>query len=89
LVGKYVALKDAYLSVSESLHHAAIHLGVNVKINYVDASLLAPENLEENFKGIDGILVPGGFGERAVHGKMFAIQYAREYKIPYLESASE
>ena len=84
LVGKYVALKDAYLSVSESLHHAAIHLGVNVKINYIDASLLAPENLEENFKDVDGILVPGGFGERAVHGKMFAIQYAREHKTPYL-----
>lgn len=83
LVGKYVALKDAYLSVIESLHHAGIHLEANVKITYVDASILSPENIEEHLKGADGIIVPGGFGERAVHGKMFAIEYARVNKIPY------
>jgi CTP synthase len=83
LVGKYVALKDAYLSVSEALKHAAIYAGTNIKINYVDASAINETNVEEMLKGNDGILVPGGFGERAVHGKMFAIRYAREKQIPF------
>lgn len=83
LVGKYVALRDAYLSVTEALKHASYEAGVNLKINYVDASSLTDENVEETLKGHDGILVPGGFGERAVHGKMRAIRYARENKIPY------
>jgi CTP synthase len=83
LVGKYVALRDAYLSVNEALKHAGIEAGVNVKINYIDASALTKENVEAELQGNDGILVPGGFGERAVHGKLFAIEYARTRKIPY------
>lgn len=83
IVGKYVALRDAYLSVSEALKHASIHLGTNIKINYIDASSMTDDNAEEMLKGNDGILVPGGFGERAVRGKMRAIKYVRENKIPY------
>lgn len=84
LVGKYVALRDAYLSVNEALKHAGIHLGKNVKINFVDASTLSQENVDEILRDSDGILVPGGFGERAVRGKIIAIEYARVHKVPYL-----
>ena len=83
LVGKYVALRDAYLSVTEALKHASIHLGSNVKIQYIDASTLNEENANEILKGYDGVLVPGGFGERAVRGKLAAIKYARETNTPY------
>ncbi len=83
LVGKYVALRDAYLSVAEALKHASYELGVNLKINYIDASTLNRENVNELLAGNDGILVPGGFGERAALGKIEAIRYARENKIPY------
>lgn len=83
LVGKYVALKDAYLSISESLAHAGIHLGKNVKIHYIDASTLTEENVDSLLNKMDGILVPGGYGEKAVHGKMHAISYARVKNIPY------
>ncbi|MDA3931362.1 MAG: CTP synthase [Tenericutes bacterium] len=84
LVGKYVALKDAYLSVVEALHHAGYNYLVDVNIIWIDASDLNEENLKDKFKDIDGILVPGGFGERGVHGKLQAIQYARENNIPFL-----
>jgi CTP synthase len=84
LVGKYVALRDAYLSVIESLRHAGIHAGINVKIHYIDAATLNEENIKEQLNGCSGIVVPGGFGERAVVGKLKAIQYARENNIPYL-----
>ena len=84
IVGKYVALRDAYLSVIESLRHAGIHTGVNIKIDYIDAGLLTKENIEEQLGNCSGIVVPGGFGERAVLGKLEAIRYARENKIPYL-----
>lgn len=83
IVGKYVALRDAYLSIIEALKHAGIHLETNVKIQFVDASLLTDENVEELLKDNDGVLIPGGFGERAVRGKMRAIQYARTNKIPF------
>jgi len=84
LVGKYVELHDAYLSIVESLHHAGIHCGANVKIRWVNAEDVEKNGTEAELKGANGILVPGGFGERGVEGKISAVQYARENKIPFL-----
>lgn len=83
IVGKYVALKDAYLSISESLYHAGIHHGKNIKIHYIDASNLTDENTKNKLEKLDGILVAGSCGEKAVHGKMHAINYARLNNVPY------
>ncbi|HNY12044.1 MAG TPA: CTP synthase [Candidatus Wallbacteria bacterium] len=83
LVGKYTNLKDAYISVVESLHHAGTQNDFNVKIKYV-SSELAPEKLVEELKDVQGILIPGGFGERGVEGKISAIKYARENGAPLL-----
>src|ERR1700744_4490915 len=80
IVGKYVQLEDAYKSVIEALEHGGIHHGVNVDIELVDSEHLDEEALE----GLDGILIPGGFGERGIEGKVRAAQIARERKIPYL-----
>lgn len=82
VIGKYVQLLDAYKSLAEALLHAGIQNNVNVKIRWIDSA--EPFNLEEELSGINGILVPGGFGERGVNGKLAAIQFAREKKIPYL-----
>ena len=86
IVGKYVALPDAYLSVAEALRHAGINQGAGVKIRWVHSDELDDESvdLDEVFAGVKGILVPGGFGNRGVEGKIKAIKYARENKIPYL-----
>ena len=86
VVGKYVALPDAYLSVAESLRHAGIGEGAEVKIRWINSEELEDEavSLSEIFSGVKGILVPGGFGNRGIEGKIKAIQYARENKIPYL-----
>ncbi len=83
LVGKYVELHDAYLSVVESLNHAGIHLGADVNINWIDAESLELGNVAEILAGVDGILVPGGFGERGNEGKIKAVCYARENGIPF------
>ncbi len=83
LVGKYVELHDAYLSIVESLHHAGIHSGANVKIRWVNAEDVEKNGAEAELNGANGILVPGGFGERGVEGKIQAVQYAREHKIPF------
>ena len=77
LVGKYVELHDAYISVVESLHHAGIHNGVNVDIKWINAEYLTEDNAQTEFMGVDGILVPGGFGDRGLEGKITAIKYAR------------
>ncbi|MCD7904146.1 MAG: CTP synthase [Clostridiales bacterium] len=82
LVGKYVALHDAYLSIVESLHHAGIHTGVKVNIRWVPSEELKGGDLSL-LEGVDGILVPGGFGQRGVEGKISSITYAREKKIPF------
>lgn len=84
VVGKYVALHDAYLSVVEALKHGGISNKTNVNIRWVDAEVLTPENMEEYLHDVDGILVPGGFGYRGTEGKILAIHYARTQKIPFL-----
>ncbi|MDO4475259.1 MAG: CTP synthase [Lachnospiraceae bacterium] len=84
LVGKYVALHDAYLSVVESLRHGGIANKTNVKIRWIDSEELTRDNCEEYLHDVDGILVPGGFGKRGTEGMILAIEYARENKIPYL-----
>lgn len=83
LVGKYVELQDAYLSVAEALHHGGIHHQAKVKINWIDSESLTWENTEEMLGACQGILVPGGFGTRGLLGKMEAIRFARENDIPF------
>ncbi len=83
LVGKYVELKDAYLSVAEALKHAGIANDVTVNIDWVHSENIESENLSERLKHADGILVPGGFGHRGVEGKINAISYARESQTPF------
>ena len=83
MVGKYVDLADAYKSLNEALSHAGIGQHLKVKINYIDAENLEGDDLSPLF-GLDAILVPGGFGDRGTEGKIRAIRYARENRIPYL-----
>lgn len=83
MVGKYVDLTEAYKSLSEALLHAGMHTHTRVKINYIDSEDLESEGTD-CLNGMDAILVPGGFGERGVEGKIQAVRYARENKIPYL-----
>lgn len=84
LCGKYVQLHDAYLSVAEALAHGGYETGAKVHIDWVDTETLTEENVEERLKGVDGVLIPGGFGGRGVEGKVVACRYARENNIPYL-----
>ena len=84
LVGKYVELHDAYLSVAEALKHGGIPSGAEVNILWVDSEQVTPETAESLLGGADGILIPGGFGSRGVDGKIAAVQYAREHKVPFL-----
>jgi len=83
MVGKYMELLDAYKSLIEALTHAGIHTHTKVNINYIDAERVESEGVGI-LKDADAILVPGGFGERGVEGKLMAVQYARENKVPYL-----
>jgi len=84
LVGKYVQLHDAYLSVVEALTHAGFALNAHVHVEWIDSEELTPENCEETLRKVQGILVPGGFGDRGIEGMILAAQYAREQKVPYL-----
>jgi CTP synthase len=84
LVGKYIALQDAYKSIYESLVHAGIHNDLRVEIRKVDSEDIEKDGAEKYLKGVSGILVPGGFGYRGIEGKIKAIKYARENKIPFL-----
>jgi CTP synthase len=84
LVGKYVELHDAYLSVAEALRHGGIANNAEVVIKWIHSEDINEENVERIFKDINGIIVPGGFGHRGVEGKIHAIQYARENNIPFL-----
>ena len=84
IVGKYVQLQDAYLSVVEALKHSAISHGTHLEIEWVDAETLDPDEAAEHLRGVDGILIPGGFGPRAIEGKVAAVRYARESGTPFL-----
>ena len=85
VAGKYVELQDAYISITESLKHAAVHNEAELEIRWVNAEHIeAPgTDLDKVFEGVDGILVPGGFGDRGIEGKISAVRYAREHKIPF------
>jgi CTP synthase len=84
LVGKYVKLHDAYLSVHEALKHAGIHHGCHVHVRWVDAEGMSYEEARRELEQVDGVLVPGGFGSRGWEGKIMACRIAREDRIPYL-----
>lgn len=83
LVGKYVQLHDAYLSVAEALRHAGYALNTEINIHWIDSESITKENLEQTFDGIDGIIVPGGFGNRGIEGMILSVKYAREKNLPF------
>jgi len=84
IVGKYVALRDAYLSVAESLNHAGYFCNTEVEIDWIDSSKITEENVDKFLYKAEGIIVPGGFGKRGIEGKIIAIKYAREKRVPFL-----
>lgn len=85
IVGKYIAMKDAYISLIEALNHGGIYNDINVDIKWISAETLeVGKDIESHFKDVNGFIIPGGFGERGIEGKIEAIKYARENKIPYL-----
>ncbi|MCW2973127.1 MAG: synthase [Thermoleophilia bacterium] len=84
LVGKYVKLHDAYLSVVEALKHGGIFHGAKVRVRWVDSEIVTADNVAEVLRGVDGIFVPGGFGDRGIEGKIAAAHHARTNDIPYL-----
>ena len=85
VVGKYVALQDAYISITESLRHAAVANEAELAIKWINSEEIEADDtdMDEVMAGVDGVLVPGGFGNRGIEGKIKAIQYAREYKLPF------
>ncbi len=83
LVGKYVQLHDAYLSVAEALRHAGYYHNAEIKIKWIDSETITEENGDEVFGDISGIIVPGGFGDRGIEGMILSAKYAREHNIPY------
>ena len=84
LVGKYVELHDAYLSVAEALRHAGYHYNTHIKIHWISSETISEENVKSVFRDIDGIIVPGGFGNRGIEGMIVTAKYARENNIPFL-----
>ena len=84
LVGKYVALHDAYLSVAEALRHAGYALGTHVNIKWIDSETVTDENVAETLSDCNGVIVPGGFGNRGIEGKIITARYCRENNLPYL-----
>ena len=83
LVGKYVELHDAYLSVAEALRHAGFYLNSSVEIKWIDSENITEENVNSTLSGLDGIIVPGGFGQRGIEGMILSAKYARENNVPY------
>lgn len=83
VVGKYISLRDSYKSIYEALTHGAISANVNLKIRMLESDEITPDNVGQKLSGVQGILVPGGFGVRGVEGKICTIQYARENKVPF------
>jgi CTP synthase len=84
IVGKYVKLHDAYLSIIESLNHAGFEIGANINIRWVDSEDITERNVCEALNGINGLIIPGGFGDRGIEGKITACRHARENNIPFL-----
>ena len=84
LVGKYIKLEDSYISVIESLYHAGFANNVNVKVHLIDSEKITRENVAEQLKGLNGIVIPGGFGDRGIEGMIETIKYVRENNIPFL-----
>ena len=84
IVGKYVRLEDSYLSVAESLRHGGYANKVNVDIKYIDSEIVTEENVKDVLKDVQGVVVPGGFGNRGIEGKITTIKYVRENNIPFL-----
>ncbi|MED9787231.1 MAG: CTP synthase [Latilactobacillus curvatus] len=84
LVGKYIELQDAYISVNEALRHAGYAYNTDVKVTPIQSEDITKENVAETLAGFDGIIVPGGFGDRGLEGMILSIQYARENDVPYL-----
>ena len=84
IVGKYVQLHDAYLSVAEAIHHAGYACKVHTNIEWIDSEEITDENAAEKLRGLDAVIVPGGFGERGIPGMIAAAKYARENDLPYL-----
>lgn len=83
LVGKYVKLHDAYLSVAEAMNHAGYEINTFVKIHWIDSETITKDNIDDILGGLHGIIVPGGFGNRGIEGMILAAKYARENRIPY------
>ena len=83
LVGKYVTLHDAYLSVVEALHHAGYNQNANINIHWIDSEQIHSDTVETQLSNLNGIIIPGGFGSRGIEGMILAAQYAREHDIPY------
>ena len=83
LVGKYVGLHDAYLSVAEALRHAGFYHNTYINIHWIDSEEITESNADAMLEGLDGILIPGGFGNRGIEGMILAAEYAREKKLPY------
>ena len=84
IVGKYIKLEDSYISVIESLHHAGFKNNVKVKVKLIDSEGITKENVKQKLSKFDGIVVPGGFGNRGIEGKIETIRYARENEVPFL-----
>ena len=84
LIGKYIELHDAYLSVAEALRHAGYFYNTHIKIHWISSETITEANVAEVLKGLDGIIVPGGFGDRGIEGMITTAKYARENNIPYL-----
>lgn len=83
IVGKYVELHDAYLSIVEALKHGGIANGTGIKIRWINSEHIDEKNIVKELEGVNGILVPGGFGDRGIEGKILAVKHARENKVPY------
>lgn len=83
LVGKYTELHDAYLSVAEALRHAGYFFNTHIRIHWIDSEKITPETVDETLSCVDGIIIPGGFGDRGIEGMILAAEYARVHKIPY------
>lgn len=83
IVGKYTTVHDSYLSILKAIEHTSPYVGAKAKIQWIESSTVTPENVKQKLEGVDGIIVPGGFGERGVEGKIECIRYAREHDLPF------